>query len=292
MPELPEVDTAARFVCERLSGKRIEKVSVHWARSIDRPSVEHFQSLLPGHVVRSVTRRGKYIVMHLERNKQRRALLVHLRMSGSLDVMRMKSPAERHDRVIIRFASGEELRFNDPRKFGRMYLVENVEAVTGRLGLEPLGGDFTAPRLQEILGARSGAIKSTLLRQDLVAGLGNIYVDESLWQAGVHPLRRACSLSSLECQRLHTSIQDTLREAIRCAGTDNGDGVVTGGMYEPRVYGRHGESCPRCGQQIQRIIVAQRGTAFCAGCQPLKPGGGKAIKGSRRALQKQVRRSS
>jgi formamidopyrimidine-DNA glycosylase len=207
-------------------------------------------------------------------------LFIHLRMSGSLDVIPTSFPIAKHDRVCLELNSGKSIRFNDARKFGRMALCANPETVVGHLGPEPLDEGFTSSALEKILHQRTGKIKPVLLDQSVLAGLGNIYVDEALWKVRVHPQTPANRLDQKTINELHASIQGTLREAIEKLGTDFGDGVVDGGMYKPRVYGREGKRCLRCGETIIRLVVAQRGTHICRSCQK-KPRGRK-----KRLLQK------
>ena len=197
-------------------------------------------------------------------------LFTHLRMSGSLDVLSEEIPLGTHDRVLLTLSNGKSIRFNDTRKFGRMYLMASREELDNELGVEPLSEEFTPSRLHSILQSRKIRIKPLLLNQTLIAGLGNIYVDESLWKARIHPLTPACEISKPKATALHAAIQETLQEAIRLAGTDFGDGVVQDGMYSPQVYGREDEPCKRCGNALVKTVVGQRGTHLCQVCQRLK----------------------
>lgn len=268
MPELPEVETTARYITDKAAGRRVISVTVNWHRSVDRPGLAKFKSGIIGTRLEAVQRRGKYLILPIVKGCIRRFILVHLRMSGSIDVVRSCHSRSAHDHIVLGISGGLELRFNDPRKFGRMYLVPDSEIVTGRLGIEPLSPEFSAIALAKLLRGRRGAIKPLLLRQDLVAGLGNIYVDESLWRARIHPLTAAAELSMASVRQMHSAIIATLKEALENCGTDFGDGVVEGGSYAPRVYDREGEKCGRCGAIIKKIIVSQRGTCFCPVCQP------------------------
>jgi formamidopyrimidine-DNA glycosylase len=266
MPELPEVESTVQYLKERIEGLSILDTVVHWNRTIATPSAPHFIRSLQGLTIRSVFRRGKYIGIELEGGKLR-FLFIHLRMSGSLDVVSTESPISTHDRVIIALSNRKSLRFNDTRKFGRMYLCEQPGVVVGHLGVEPLSADFSSDHLHAVLTSRSGGIKQLLLNQSIIAGLGNIYVDEVLWKACIHPRTCAHAVPGENIELLHAAIQETLREAISLAGTDFGDGVVYGGMYTPVVYGREGEACHRCKTKIQKIVVGQRGTHLCPTCQ-------------------------
>ena len=266
MPELPEVESTVQYLKERIEGLSIINTVVHWNRTIAMSSASHFIRSLHGRAIRLVFRRGKYIGIEFEGDGLR-FLFIHLRMSGSLDVVSVDSPVSTHDRVIIDLSNGKTLRFNDTRKFGRMYLCEEQETVVGRLGVEPLSTDFSEAHLCTVLTSHSGGVKQLLLNQSVIAGLGNIYVDEVLWKARIHPLTSAHAVSRENIALLHSAIQETLREAISLAGTDFGDGVVYGGMYAPVVYGRDGETCKRCATLIEKIVVGQRGTHFCPTCQ-------------------------
>jgi formamidopyrimidine-DNA glycosylase len=188
-------------------------------------------------------------------------------MSGKLSVVDGSAPIEKHDRVVFHFDDGRQLRFNDVRKFGKMWVVIDPEEVTGSIGPEPLDRAFTLPKFRALVQSRSGIIKPLLLNQTFLAGVGNIYADEALWRAKIHPLRSADSLSDVEIAALYRSIRQVLRTAIEDEGTDAGDGVIEGD-YAPRVYGREGQPCYRCHQPLYKIVVGQRGTHFCPECQP------------------------
>jgi formamidopyrimidine-DNA glycosylase len=194
-------------------------------------------------------------------------LLIHLKMSGKLNVVDRSAPIEKHDRVVFDLDSGQQLRFNDVRKFGKMWVVIDPEEITGAIGPEPLDAAFNLPKFRALVQSRSGAIKPLLLNQTFLAGVGNIYADEALWLAKIHPLRKADSLSEAEIAALYRSIRKVLRQAIEDQGTDAGDGVIEGD-YAPRVYGREGLPCYRCHQPLHKILVGQRGTHFCPQCQP------------------------
>jgi formamidopyrimidine-DNA glycosylase len=271
MPELPEVETAVRYLRERVCGRTITSGEVLWPRSVYTHKPEDFVREVSGLVIKDVSRRGKYICLETiskeGANRFGRFIFVHLRMSGSLDVISNKTPLALHDRVILKLDNGKGIRFDDPRKFGRVYLSCDPQSVVGALGVEPLSSDFTPQLLGDLLKKRRTAIKRLLLDQSIVAGLGNIYVDESLWLAKIHPLKQANTVSRDQVGRLHEAIRSVLGEAIELLGTDFGDGVVDGGMYVPKVYGREGKGCSRCEGVIVRIVVGQRGTHYCRGCQ-------------------------
>jgi len=191
-------------------------------------------------------------------------------MSGKLSVVDRSAPIEKHDRVVFLLDHDRQLRFNDVRKFGKLWAVIDPEEVTGAIGPEPLAADFSLPKFRALVQSRSSTIKPLLLNQTFLAGVGNIYADESLWLAKIHPLRKADSLSDVEIAALYRSIRKVLRKAIEDEGTDAGDGVIEGD-YEPRVYGREGQPCYRCHQPLRKIVVGQRGTHFCPQCQPKRP---------------------
>ena len=270
MPELPEVESTVRYLRERLQGHMITSLYVGWSGSVDRPGIRKFKELLSGAQVVDVSRRAKFIVMHVSHPKfaeKLQYLLTHLRMSGSYDVVNGDKLRSKHDHVIFTFDDGRELRFHDPRKFGRLYLVSDMTEITSKLGPEPLSEEFTATVLQTRVGSVRRRIKTALLDQSILAGLGNIYVDEALWRSKIHPMTPSHRISDSRFGVLHHSIRSILTEAIDASGTDFHDGVVEGGMYRPQAYGRTGDPCERCGVKIRRIVVGQRGTHFCPRCQ-------------------------
>jgi formamidopyrimidine-DNA glycosylase len=291
MPELPEVETLVRRLREPLSGQTIEDVTIYWKRTVARPAPQEFARLLRGCTVQAIDRRAKYLVFTLSPRAstslhsahalsdalhRRRAgrhvaapifLLIHLKMSGKLSVVEKEMPLEKHDRVVFDLDNGQQLRFNDVRKFGKMWAVIDPEEVTGSIGPEPLAADFNLPKFRALVQSRAGVIKPLLLNQTFLAGVGNIYADEALWLAKIHPRRKADSLSEAEIAALYRSIRKVLRKAIEDEGTDAGDGVIEGD-YAPRVYGREGQPCYRCHQPLHKIVIGQRGTHFCPHCQP------------------------
>ena len=276
MPELPEVETVARGLHASLVGRTVVGVEVRWARSVVPPEPDAFARRLTGQAVADVRRRGKWVVIGLSGGD---TLLVHLRMSGRLVLESEPCLDDRHLRVLLFLDDGRRLHFSDQRKFGRMVLTTEPQEVLGGLGPEPLADDFTPQRLGEMLARRRGRIKPLLLNQRFLAGLGNIYADEALWRAGVHPLRRAGTLTPAEVRRLHQAIRSVLRAAIASGGTtlpdriyqqaDGRAGEFAGWLV---VYGQAGQPCPRCGAPVERIRVGQRGTHFCPCCQPLPEG--------------------
>lgn len=270
MPELPEVETYARDLAACLPGRMLAGARVTWARQLPRNEPDAFGARLAGQSVVSVGRRGKYLVLRLSHDW----LLVHLKMSGRLCLSGTGAPPDPHAHVVLALDSGDELRFHDPRKFGRMYLLDDPTPVLGALGPEPLSDGLTPQVLRARLAGRRGRLKPLLLDQTFLAGLGNIYVDESLWQSLVHPLRQAGTLAEGEVDRLHGAIRDVLSRAIDARGTSFSTGGyrdLTGNAGEMQgslaVFRRTDAPCPRCGTPIARIVVAARGTHFCPTCQ-------------------------
>lgn len=272
MPELPEVETVARGLRDSLIGRTIAGVQVDWPRSIAFPSPDAFAKRVAGRRVQMVGRRGKYVIIGLDVAY----LLIHLKMSGRLRVVERDEPADKHVHVAFGLDNGTELRFQDVRKFGRVYLVDEVSEVTSHLGPEPLSDEFSLDLFRRILERRSGRLKSLLLNQEFLAGLGNIYADEALFAARLHPLRKADSLSPDEQENLYHAIRTVLRQAVASRGTTLTDGGYTdtdgqSGTYQAQitVYGQTGEPCPRCKTPIERIVLGGRSSHFCPHCQSL-----------------------
>jgi formamidopyrimidine-DNA glycosylase len=271
MPELPEVETVVRHLRQPLIDRMIIGVRVLWIRTVAQPTPAEFARRLRGQRIRAINRRAKYLVFELSRRldvSPTAYLLVHLKMSGQLDVVPRERSIDKHDRVIFDLDDGRQLRFNDTRKFGRMHLVDDVETVTRRLGPEPLSEEFTPAAFEQRLAKRAGRLKPLLLNQAFIAGVGNIYADEALWLARLHPLRRAGSLTAAEVRALYRSVRRALQDGIRRNGASF-DRVYTAGEYQNyfRVYDREGQPCRRCKRPIRRIVVGQRGTHFCPHCQ-------------------------
>lgn len=272
MPELPEVEYVARQLRETLLGRRIVDVDVRWERSIQGMAPEEFVAEARDRTVREVGRRAKYLLLTLDDG---RLLIIHRRMSGNLLLWNQSEPEPLYARVIFTLDDGRRLVYTDPRKFGRIALatLDTLPAAFASLGPEPLEADFTPETLAARLAGQARAIKATLLDQTVVAGLGNIYADESLFRAGIHPLRPASSLTAEEVTRLHAGIQGALTTGIAHGGTTFGrhrDIYNEAGvnLEHVEVYRRAGQPCLRCGAPIERIVVAQRGTHFCPQCQP------------------------
>ena len=269
MPELPEVQSVVDNLDRHLAGCTINSAAVFWKPTIDRPRLGAFKKSIVSRQIRKVSRRGKFIIFSLipvHRNPS--FLLVHLRMSGKLmigEALPKGKPG--HVRAQFRLSNGNVLYFQDVRKFGRIYLVSEPEEITARLGIEPLTKELNQNFLHKVLSSHSVTLKGFLLRQDLIAGLGNIYVDEVLWKARLSPFRKSNTLTGEEGGLLCRSIKSILRSAIRSRGTDFGDNVISDGRYTPKVYGREGKPCKRCGRGILKDKVAGRSTYYCACCQ-------------------------
>ncbi len=274
MPELPEVETIVRRLIfsqaedqpsdSTLIGRRVARARVAWARSVAQPSAAAFQRRIAGQQVLSVGRRGKFIHISLEED----SLLIHLRMSGDLLLGFDPKPLGTHSRLQLYFDNGLQLSFQDPRKFGRAWLVADPAAVLGGLGPEPLDASLTPARFHKMLAARHRQLKPLLLDQAFLAGLGNIYADEALWNARLHPLQQSNQLTRQQASALLRSVRKVLNEGIKRNGASI-DWVYRGGDFQNhfKVYQRTDEPCLRCGTPISRILVGQRSTHFCRSCQ-------------------------
>jgi formamidopyrimidine-DNA glycosylase len=265
MPELPEVETVVRRLRASLIGRTFGDVCVSWERMLQIPP-EELGLRLPGQRIVAIDRRGKYLVFRLSQGDN---LIIHLKMTGDLVVASAAEPAHPHDRIVFDLDDGLQLRFRDPRKFGRVYLTDRSADVLGRLGPEPLDERFSAQDFLGLFDRRSGRIKPLLLDQHFIAGLGNIYADEALFLAGIRPERSSSSLSEEDKQRLYQAIREVLAMAIEQQGSSLGDKTHRGGKYQDRflVYGRSEQPCCRCGSLIQRIRLGQRSAHFCPVCQ-------------------------
>jgi formamidopyrimidine-DNA glycosylase len=271
VPELPEVEHIVRGLRPLLVGRTVVAAAVLWPRTVAHPDAGQLPAQIAGRRVQSVGRRGKYIVLGLDAG----CLLFHLKMSGRLRWISPDEPAGPYTRLVLELDDGHRLRFDDPRKFGRVYLVEDPSQVTAALGPEPLADEFTLDSLRRLLVGRRGRLKSVLLNQRFLAGVGNIYADEVLFHARLHPLRRADSLGPEEQERLFEAIRDVLERAIVGHGTtldDQGyvDAEGESGRYQEQiaVYGRTGKPCRCCDTPVVRTVIGQRSAHFCPKCQP------------------------
>ena len=271
MPELPEVETIRLAL--KNGGRGAESILTHrvlescllWERTLAEPTPQEFQERILGQEISDVDRRGKFLLLHLSPD----TLIIHLRMSGDLNVMSQAEPVAPHDRFWLGLDGDLRLAFNDTRKFGRVWLVADPETVTGSLGPEPLANSFSPQDFHVRLLAYHRQLKPLLLDQTFIAGLGNIYTDEALHLANLHPLKISNTLDESQSKRLWSSIRQVLQEGIERQGASI-DWVYKGGDFQNyfRVYQRTGEPCPECGNPIQRITVGQRGTHYCQNCQP------------------------
>ena len=248
-------------------------VKVDWPKTIKTHSPDEFKEKMSGARLTGFDRRGKYLIFYLSIDE---TLIIHLRMTGKLIFHKKDAAIEKHDRVVFYFANGLQLHFNDTRKFGRFYLTSDPNDRLGKLGPEPLTEDFKLSRFREKLNSRSRMIKSLLLDQSFVAGLGNIYVDEALWEAGIHPEQSAELISEEKQNKLYQAIKNVLKRAIKNKGTSLGSGLGNYARTDKQrgdnrkalqVYQRAGKACPRCGRKIKKIKVAQRSSHYCSNCQ-------------------------
>lgn len=278
MPELPEVETVVRGLGPRLKGRRITGVRIRQPRKygLVRGSVQRFRKALEESTITRIHRRGKFILMDLQRpdpGETARTWVVHLGMSGQLYACKPDAEDLPHTHLKIELASGEQVRLRDPRRFGRTLVVPTgrLPDFFAKLGPEPLEikpGEFALR-----FAGRKAPVKNLLLNQNLISGVGNIYANEALFVAGIHPARPAVGLRVAEWHRLHSSLQQVLREAIAGNGTTIADYRTSEGQpgwYQNRlrVYDRAGEPCPRCGAVIRQVVLAGRSAQYCPVCQP------------------------
>lgn len=272
MPELPEVETIARALRQggregpTVVGRTIAEAEFLWPRMLQAMDPLTAVERLRGQRTCDVSRRAKWLILSLSQD----TLLLHLRMSGDLRVLPAGTPPAPHDRFTLSFEDGWRLAFNDARKFGRIILTSDPQTALANLGPEPLSAAFSAEELYRKLQGSHRQVKPLLMDQSFLAGLGNIYTDEALHLAGIHPLRAADTLKADEAARLWAAIRTVLQAGIERNGASI-DWVYRGGDFQNdfNVYGRTGQPCKTCGQPIQRLVVGQRGTHICPHCQPL-----------------------
>jgi formamidopyrimidine-DNA glycosylase len=274
MPELPEVQTIVNDLnAADVIGIPISSARVFWARTIASPGSKSFCRRLKGRKFTAIRRRGKYLVFDMDDGN---TLLLHLRMSGRLHLVAAGTPRIKHEHVILSFADGRQLRFHDTRKFGRLSLLKDPAPILDRLGPEPLAPGFTVKVLGKLLNGRRRLLKPLMLDQTFIAGLGNIYVDEALWEARLHPLRLASTLSKSEIRALRLAIPRVLKRGLKNLGTSLGSGKANFYSVASRqgrnkdqlnVFRRTDLPCPRCKAKVERIIVGQRSTHICPRCQ-------------------------
>ena len=271
MPELPEVETFRRHLLQGIDGapsilnKKILNAELLWTGTLASPSPAEFLSRIQDQIITGVGRRGKNLLIHLSQD----TLIIHLRMSGELIVEKKTVEIGKHYRLILNFDDKYRLVFNNVRKFGRIWLTEFSEEILGNLGPEPLGEEFTAELLYQLLQSKNQGLKYFLLDQENIAGLGNIYTDEALHRAKLHPTIKTDSLDPQQTELLWKSIQGVLQEGIKNQGSSI-DWMYQGGDYQKylSVYNLEGEPCPTCHTPVVRIKIAQRSTYYCPACQP------------------------
>jgi len=269
MPELPEVETIKNELAPWTVGQSFTKVTISDDRLVCRSSVSEVRGGLIGQKVERLHRRGKYLIFNLSNG---RSLIMHLRMTGSL--LLNPERADRYARAVFHFSNGHRLVFSDRRRLGLIWLVDDARVVIGKLGLEPLGKSFTPGALEKRLSRHHIPIKAALLDQCIIAGLGNMYADEALFAARIHPLRKADDLSREEVRTLHSCIRKVLRTAIGNKGASvdtyvRPEGQLGTAHFDFKVAHRRGELCPICGSSIERVLVQNRGSYLCPRCQPL-----------------------
>jgi formamidopyrimidine-DNA glycosylase len=273
MPELPEVETVARGLRRVLPGRRILDVRLGKTDFIDDSAA--LEKHLPGSLISAVRRVGKFLVLDLDSSNgasQERSLLIHLGMTGQIVTCKPDADVARHTHAFFALDDGRELRYTDPRRFGRMAILEagGRDEVLGVLGLEPL--EASEEEFRARISSRTARIKALLLDQHVLRGMGNIYTDESLFRARVHPARIGANLASDELRRVYRAMREVLSEAIRLGGSSISDFVDSEGQpgefqFRHRVYQRKGKKCFRCRVLIRHMIVAGRSSYFCPGCQ-------------------------
>ena len=272
MPEMPEVETVRRTLLPLIKGKTIKEVTV-WYPKIITGDAKEFAKQLTGKKIENIERYAKYLLIRLSDNL---TIVSHLRMEGKYRLVKINTKKDKHDHVQIIFSDNSALRYNDVRKFGRMQLIktgtEKEKTGISKLGAEPNSAAFTVSYLQNGLARKKKNIKSTLLDQSVVAGLGNIYVDEVLWETKIHPLSQANAIPAKKVAQLHDNINSLIELAIAERGTTvhtylDANGKTGGFQKMLQVYGHKGEPCVRCGTPLEKIKVNGRGTTFCPKCQ-------------------------
>ena len=269
MPELPEVETIKNELAPWVVGQSFTKVNILDAKAVCGCSAREVCRGLIGQKVESLERRGKYLIFHLSNG---RSLIIHLRMTGSL--LLNPEGIDRYARAVFHLSNGHRFVFSDRRRLGVLLLVDDAGTVVCKLGPEPLDKRFTPDILEQRLSRHHIPIKAALLDQCIVAGIGNMYADEALFAARIHPLRKADDLSPEEVRTLHNNIRKILRAAISSKGASvdtyiRPEGDLGTAHFNFRVAHRGGEPCPICGGTIERCVVQNRGSYFCPSCQPL-----------------------
>jgi formamidopyrimidine-DNA glycosylase len=266
MPELPEVETIKNELLPHVLGRTIKGIDIFWDKMVRQPSLAEFRSRVIGRTITGLSRRGKYLFFHLSGGG---VLVMHMKMTGSLLV---NPSTDKFSRAVFHLDNGTAVHFWDPRKFGVMWLAEDANAIADSLGPEPLDDNFTPAALAKLLTNRTAPVKPVLLDQSIIAGIGNMYADEALFEAKIHPLKPAGKLSVDEIKRLHRAIRLVLRKALRKKGASvrnyiRPDGQPGTAHDDFNVAHGVGKNCPGCGGPIQRIVVRGRGTYLCPQCQ-------------------------
>jgi formamidopyrimidine-DNA glycosylase len=281
MPELPEVETIARELRPLVTGATIREVWFDWPNQIKHPPPEQFADALRGRTILGVERRAKWLTIDLTGSA---CLAIQVKMTGQLTVVPAHQPRDKHVHATFTFADGRQLRLRDTRKFGRLGVyrrdgegrllgADDGHDLLAQFGPEPLADEFRASDLRRALARRRGRLKTLLMDQAFIAGVGNIYADEALWRARLHPLRAAAGLNPEQARRLYLALRAVLTEAVERRGSSVDDYLAPEGRGEMQnflnVYGRTGKPCPRCGRPIRRIVLNARSTHFCSWCQRL-----------------------
>ena len=281
MPELPEVETIVRELRPLVVGRTIRDVWFDWPNQIKHPAPADFASRARDREIMAVERRGKWVIMSLGPQDAPygepapAVLAIQVKMTGQLDVIPLGMPRDGHVHAVLALDDGNELRMRDTRKFGRLavYSASEAERVLGTLGPEPLAEAFTVAEFRRLLRRRKARLKPLLMDQAFLAGVGNIYADEALWRARLHPLRSANGLRADQESALYRALRDVLSEAIEHRGSSVDDYRAPGGIgqmqHRLNVYGRTGKPCPRCGRPTRRMVIGARSSHFCSWCQRL-----------------------
>jgi len=270
MPELPEVETIKNCLLMHIAGHQFTNVLLLWPRIVHQPSPEEFYQRIIGQTIKDIGRRGKYLLLYLDQE----TLILHLKMTGVLLLQNSCDEIKPHTRAVFFLDNDTKLSFCDQRKFGAIWLVKDEREIVAKLGPEPLTNYFTPETLSDILHRHSMPIKSLLCDQNIIAGIGNMYTDETLFSSGIHPLRKSNELSREEVNRLYQAIHEALTSGIKYGGASvdtyqHPDGKLGSAQSFFKVAHRRNQLCLNCGTNIERIPIRGRGTYFCPKCQKL-----------------------
>ncbi len=273
VPELPEVETVVKGLRPLIKDRYITDITISEEKIIAHPAADEFKKEAVGMKIEDITRRGKYIIIELENDKE---MIIHLRMTGKLLVKQCEKFRDKHTHVVFHLDNGQELRFNNIRKFGRIYLIDKDQPQKAggyaELGPEPLSNDMSLDDFKEMFKNRRGVIKSLLMNQKFIAGIGNIYADEILFRSGIDPERKADTLSEMEIGKIYSNMREILKKGIIYGGTTFSDYVNAFGekgsfQEELQIYQKEGEKCCRCGSTVKKKRVGGRGSYYCPSCQ-------------------------